>query len=157
MLSRLTALVLILPALVLVGCGGSNDSGNAGEPAEANPLSQAELVKRADAVCRKMQDQLRKIPPPQSLAELEKAVDKQVEASDAALGELKTLTPPNDLEQSFNSWTAKLATINEKIAKVRDAAASGSETKVNEVTASMGDINTEAGVLAKKLGLTVCS
>lgn len=163
MLPRISSLALAVLALVVAGCGGSDDTGSnsgngSGSAKPVTPaLTKSELVTKADAICQDMQDELDDVPSPESLSDLAAAYGTAFDASASALKDLNSLTPPADLEGDYNSWTDKLEEMNELTAEIRDAAKSGSQSKVDEISSSMGAIDSEANKVGKQLGFKVCA
>lgn len=166
------ALIGLVAALVaLVGCGGS-DSSSSGTTAAASsgePLTKAEFVERADAICEDrapereaLQEQA------QELAEEINAGDDQapeeladllVEAADHAeqeFSELRALVPPSSDATRVNSM---LYAAGSQVALTREGAEdlrNGDFEAFTEVTENSSEIKDRASRIARAYGMEVC-
>lgn len=155
---KLPLLALTVLALALAGCGGSDTTTGGGDDAAApEPLTKTELVAQADAICEDMQKKIDEIPSPESIEDLESAISQQITISGPAIEELQALTPPEDLASDYETWTSKLEQMQDGTEKVRDAAASGSQSDVEAIIEEVDTVNKEADEIGKQIGFKVCA
>src|SRR3712207_6770632 len=77
------------------GCGGGG-------------LSKSELVAKGDAICTRVNEQIRKEPAPKSTEDLERLARRTVEISRPAIEDMEALEPPGELEDEFKAFVASL-------------------------------------------------
>ncbi len=155
---RIPLLALCILVLTLAGCGSSESTTSGGDGAAApEPLTKTELVAKADAICKDMQAKLDKIPAPENIEGLEDAISQQIKLSGPAIKKLAALKPPEDLASQYDAWIEQLNQLQAGTEDVRDAAAAGSEEKVQQVVDRVNSVNTKADELGKKLGFKACA
>jgi hypothetical protein len=78
---RARAVVAALLIMPLAACGGG--------------LSKAELVKKGDAICKRVNDEVAKQQEPTNADDLARLARKTVEISDPAIDDMDALEPPD--------------------------------------------------------------
>lgn len=159
--TRLGAFALVALAVALTGCGDAKTSGAAAGSSSAPPikterLTKSELISRADAICKDMQEQIKAVPPPENIAGLADALAKQIEISQPAIKQLLTLNPPADIADTYDSWTTKMQELHEMTIRARSAAKDGPSGEIGKIVTEGGKIDQQANALGTKLGFKVC-
>ncbi len=145
--SRLLALSLIAVSLIAGGCGKSS-----------KPLTRAELIAKADAICKRANDKLKSsnttIKTQQDIAKL---APKLASFEQGALAELSKLEPPAALANDWKMIIAGAQTLADNTAKL------GEYARRNDIKAARGLIQTSEKVqqqtlaIAKRDGFKECS
>ena len=158
---RYLAGVAAASALVAAGCGSSSSttsstgaSGASGAQG-STPLSQAEFVAKADAICKAANDKVAALKAPQTVTDLAKTLEQELPIVAAGEAQLSQLTPPTELQDKFQSYVAAVEAQTAKAKQLQAAAAANDTAKVQslgkELQASSPD------PIAKSLGLTECA
>jgi hypothetical protein len=88
----LAAALLLVGAMSIGGCGGSSHT---------KPLTRAELIARADAICRRI---LTEVDWPKAKAQtLRSVVDRLAALEEQAANELEQLTPPASMYDEYRT------------------------------------------------------
>jgi hypothetical protein len=157
------AFVAVAMAATAAGCGGSGGGGG-------KRLAKDEFISKADSICDAAN---KKVPTPPS--ELRSGfdpttskgtdaqyktfgdyLDKIVKIFRGEVGDLHSLKPPADLQDTYDK---ALATLDEGVNEVDEAASAakdGNRTEVKDKLAESEKHSSEANKLAQQLGLTVC-
>lgn len=80
--------LLLLPVL-LAGCGGSAKSST------SSGLSKAAYVSKAEAVCTRINTEIKKLAPPTTPKALQAFVEESLQIAEVGTGEIKALDPPS--------------------------------------------------------------
>jgi hypothetical protein len=147
---RFTIFMISIAVLGLAGCGGSDGESSA-------PLTQAELVAKADAVCKQSKADIDAIQDPTDIAGLATAIDAQLKIIEDAMNELKELNPPENLASDYEAWLAALDAKLEVTKEARDAAETGVTAEVEKAIEKLDIDTSEEEKLAKKIGFKECS
>ena len=135
-------------ALVFVGgCGGGGGS----------PLTREEYASKADAICKKYNEQTAALPRPSSLPELGESADKTLDILDNAIDDLKDLTPPATEQSTADDWIAAVEDLKGDLAEIRDQAKDNDMAAVQAVVPQATQHNKRANDLATQLGMSVCN
>jgi hypothetical protein len=144
--TRLTALALTATALTATGCGGSS-----------KPLTRAELTKKADAICRRVDTKLASTKKGTSTVQgIARLAPRLASFEQMALAELSKLTPPSVLANDWKMIIAGAQTLAENTAKL------GEYAKANDIKGAQGLITSSEQTqhqliaTAKRDGLTEC-
>ena len=141
------ALATLVLVLLASACGGGGD----------DRLSAAELRKQADQICKEGDEEIGKIPEPESAAELGSYFDKAIPVFRDQTEQLEALEPPEELEKDWN----RAMELNQKslqIAEDAQQAAEDKDERALQETIEQGQANeAELDKLARKMGLKVCS
>jgi hypothetical protein len=138
---------LVLAAVVIAGCGGSNGSR----------LTREEYAAKADAVCQRYKQKSDALSSPTTLPGLATVADRLLPLLHGARGELRSLRPPTDEEATANAWLDDFDVIIADVQKIRDTAKAGDRAGVGAAATRAQTHNAHADELARQLGMTVCS
>ena len=136
-----------LGALALAGCG--DDGGG-------ERLSSAEFVAQADAICRRYEARLDALGQPTNFAELRSFADKALPIAKDGRDELDDLTPPEELEDTYDAWLDQGDEAIEIVERLRDAAEEGDQAEIGRIAADAQRTDAEANRLARQLGFEEC-
>ena len=139
--------LIALAALVLAGCGGGGD----------DRLSREEWTTQADAICKVVNDRLAETEQPNTMAELVTVLEQGLEDVEAALADLRELSPPEDMEQDVDAWIGRVEAASEQIEVARDAAKAQDEEALAEALEEGTRINDDGNRRARELGLKECA
>jgi hypothetical protein len=177
MYRRLAGLVLTASTLAFVGCGGSgkaNSSTSTGSSdatvattpststtpapvtAPGPPLSTAQLVAKAQTICRRLNVHL--AGPKyviRSQQDLVRIVPLRIAAEQSTLTELSKLTPPASSTTGYKQLLAARRTLIEDTTKLGEDAATGNPN-TNSVYASSATVEREMAETAKSVGIVEC-
>ena len=148
-------LPLILIGLTLAGCGGSSAS-----PAQA-PLSKADYVQQANALCTTATTTLKGITPPKSAAELGPYLTKSLSAAQTATTGLKQLQPPaadaKDLAAKFTDPLAKQVDAVKVLIPQYEQAAKAADPKAAVAAIPRPPITPPDQAFVTGYGMTACA
>jgi hypothetical protein len=136
--------MLATTAVAIAGCGGSQ-----------KPLTRAELVNKANAICKTVTTKFAT----KSISSLQNIAHTAPELAafeQKALSELSRLVPPVDLESDWKQFVAGAETLAENTSRI------GEYAKANNLKAAAGLIGSSEATqrqmqaIAKRNGLTEC-
>jgi hypothetical protein len=133
----------VLAALLSAGCG------------EGDRLSREELTRRATAICTPVQQQLRALPQPQSVPELEIYAQEAEDLTASAVEQLRKLRPPKELEEAYDRYLDRAERVVDLLDELEAAAADGDAADTRRLL----DEITEAAqtrALARAAGIAAC-
>jgi len=139
--------VLATVSLIAAGCG--DDEGDA--------LSKEEFTKQGNAICKKYEADAEKLGSPKSIDEVPEYADKAIALFDKQLGDLRDLTPPEDLQEDFDALLATGDDAKKTIEDLKKAAEDKDEQKLQQISQDAEKRDQKSDELASKLGLTECS
>lgn len=142
-MTRRAALSLLAVAVVLAGCGASR-------------LSHEELVKRGDAVCSRYKRQVRNVPPPASVRQVQRYVARVLPPYRRALDELRALKPPKADDAGTAAWLQMDERVAADLERLRAAARRGAYGDVRHAIAAAAADDRRASRLAARVGFNVC-
>lgn len=148
-MTRRVVLALIVGALALAGCGGGDDDGG-------ERLSKAEFVAQADAICRRYEARLDTLGQPTNTTELRSFADKALPIAKDGREELGELTPPEELEETYDAWLEQGDEAIEIVERLRDAAGENDQAEIQRIAADAQRTDAEANRLAGELGFEQC-
>jgi hypothetical protein len=131
--------VLILP---LAACGGG--------------LSKAELVKRGDAICKRVNDKVAKQQEPTTADDLAALARETVKISDPAIDDMAALEPPDELKNDFDAFVASLKKQRDLTEQIGNAAARGDTVKIQQIATQAQKAQAEYRKLSDKIGFKEC-
>jgi hypothetical protein len=142
---RLATVVLAATAIAVCGCGSSGSKS----------LTRAELIAKADAICKGISTQLnaqgRKATPAQQ-------VFSQVAAYEqTALAELKKLNPPSDMAGDWKQIVAGAQTLTEDTTKYAEYSKSKDLSKAQSLAVSGAAVRQQVSVTARRAGFNDCA
>jgi hypothetical protein len=139
---RAHAAVAVLLFLPLAACGGG--------------LSKAELVKKGDAICKRVNDRVAKEQEPTNAADLAALAKKTVKISDPAIDDMEALEPPDELKKTFDAFVASLKHQRDLTKQIGDAAGKGDTVKIQQIATQAQKAQTEYRKLSDKIGFKEC-
>ena len=142
------SVLLAVAALALAGCGGSSSGGR---------LSEAEFVKKADAVCAKYKKKINALPQPSSLSGVAGYAQKAIDLTKQGRAELRALKPPSDLADTNAKWLANLDQTLVLAGELRDAAKQKDLAKVRTLAERGNRLDKQGNRLAAQMGMKACS
>lgn len=131
--------------LVGTGCGGP-----------AKPLTRAQLLVKADAICKRVDKQLSGTTI-KSEKQLIHYLPRVAGYEQQALVELSKLNPPNRMAEDWKKIVAGAQTIADSTAKLAEAARLKEIKTVHEVLSEIGKVQTATTNVAKRDGFKNCS
>lgn len=165
---RVLFLMVSAFALVFAACGGGSDD-NGGGSGGGDPLTEAELIEQADALCKTYDEGTDDIEAPDipSSADLSDLDDDQVESVVTYFDEgidlfetmydgLADLTPPSDLEDDWKALLEELRDMRGLFDDARDAVADQDDDEFERLNEELGEVRGRADDKAQDLGLEVC-
>ncbi|MCW3010485.1 MAG: hypothetical protein JWO90_889 [Solirubrobacterales bacterium] len=134
----------VLTALLLAGCGGDE------------PLSRAEYVKQADAICKDFSARQDKLGEPKSVKDIERLADDTKPLVEEQLKKLRALEAPDAIKGDANDAYDLLEQQVPKIDELVTAAKANDVKKIQAIASEAGKLDQEANAKAQKIGLKVC-
>ena len=129
---------------LLAGCGGEE------------PLSRAEYVKQADAICKDYTARLDGLEAPKDVKDVERLAEQTRPLVEAELGKLRGLEAPKDIAGDANDAYDLLEQQLPKIDQLVAAARANDEKRINAIAVSAGKLDDAATAKATGIGLKVC-
>jgi len=166
-----TLLTLGVALALVAGCGGGDDKnsgGGGGGGGGGEPLSQTDLVSKANQICRegaqkintKAQEVQSKIQDAKTAEEQQKVVADVLEDTakeyDPYLDQLHDLTPPDDLKADWDKFMAGIDKAFDLIPDLADATRSGDRSKLQDLTDQFTQIAGDTRPFAQKYKLDDC-
>jgi hypothetical protein len=149
------------PALALLAClviaGFSCDGAERDSDVPPDPLSKAEYVRRADAICSEYDRRLERLPDPENVEGIADVAEDAIPIAREGARELRALRPPEDLEQTVERWLARNDENIERMQDLRDAARRGDATEVQRIASKAVENERRADALARRIGLRACA
>jgi hypothetical protein len=146
---RLALAVGLAAALAAVtGCGG----GGGGDR-----LSKEDFQQRANAVCQKYDTKIQALGSPSSPEDIPKFLEKGLPLIQQGVAELRSLKPPEELEQDYDAMLDETEKAIPAARKLGDAAEKQDAAAVQEALAEGERADDESDRLATKLGLDKCA
>lgn len=133
-------------ALLLVpsACGGEE------------PLSKAEYVKQADAICTDYANRQKKLGEPKSVKDIERLADETKPLVEAQLKKLRALNAPDSVKDDANDAYDLLDQQVPKIDELVAAAKKNDVKRIQKIATEAGKLDDQANAKAKAIGLKVC-
>jgi hypothetical protein len=144
--NRAAALLSVaLATLVVVGCGGSSS------------LSRADLVSRANTICKRVNDKISAAGTATSAADVVRIGPGIVAAEQQGLNELRKLKPPSSLKADWNKILADLQVITNNAGKLVAAARKNDSASAQQAANDSTQRQTELDRLAGRDKLSQCA
>jgi hypothetical protein len=138
----------LLAVAALAACGGGDGGGDR--------LSQAEFVSRADTICQEYEAKLDALGQPQNEEQLAEFADKAVPIAEDGREDLGELTPPEDLEDTYDAWLQQGDKAIDVVKRLRDAAEDGDRAEIQRIAQEAEQADRESNRLAAELGFKQC-
>jgi hypothetical protein len=147
-LSR-TATSAVVLVVFAAGCGGSGGGGER--------LSRDAYIAKADAICRGVDAQRKKIPVPAAIPDIPAYVDRALPILDSAVSELRALQPPAALDEQVSAWLSAIGDERGALSDLRGAAAKNDVAKVRAIGSTSTGVAARARTQARAIGLVDCA
>jgi hypothetical protein len=141
---RLTAAMLAATTVAIVGCGGSQ-----------KPLTHAELVSKANAICKTVTAKLAN-KSASSVQDIARIAPELAAFEQKALSELSKLVPPANLESDWKQFVAGAETLAENTSKLGEYAKANNLKAAGRLIGSTENTQHKMQAIAKRNGLTEC-
>jgi hypothetical protein len=145
--TQLAALALTAATLATSGCGRSSSS--------AKPLTRAELIAKADVICRRVNVKFAstKVTSQRDLASVSSEISSYEQQ---AFAELSKLTPPTSLASDWSQILTATHTFADNTAKISDYAKSSNVAAERGLFASSQALRQQITTTAKRDGFSDC-
>lgn len=143
-----TATLLALALAFCSGCGSS-----------PKPLTSAQLVEKANSVCRRVAAKIEATTKGQSAntpRQLARLVGKLSGFEQSALSELGKLVPPAAMEADWKRFVAGAQSLAEATASLSEAASANSKAAARRAVASAEATQKQMAAIAKRNGIKDC-
>lgn len=145
--TRSTALTLIAIGLVAGGCGKSS-----------KPLTRAELIAKADTICKRVNDKLKSSNNSiKSQQDIVRIVPKLASFEQTALAELSKLEPPASLANDWKTIIAGAQTLADNTAKLGEYAKANNLKAARHLIQASEKVQQQTLATAKRDGFKQCS
>jgi hypothetical protein len=143
------ALLIVCMVPVLVAACGGEDRGPR--------LTKEQFATKADAICKKYNEQAESLASPKSLTELADVADNTIPILHNAIRDWRKLNPPQSEEDTVDEWIDSVEQLVGDLEEMRDQADEGSMAGVQKVVPQADRHNRRTNELATQLGMTVCN
>ena len=140
------ALIAASLAAASCGSGGHNER-----------LSKADLVRKANAICAELSDELAARPSPFGSKNLIAYVDASRDDIERAVAALRRLEPPANLEDRYDEWVATGERALDRLSELRRAAKRDDQAEVRRIFRRIVREDRDSNRLARRLGLRRCA
>ncbi len=138
------ALLAATVALAGSGCGGDE------------PLTRAEYVKQADAICTDYAARQAKLGGPKDVGDIARVAEQTKPLIEERLEKLRELKPPKAVEDSAEEAFDLIERQLPKIDELEDAARAGDAARIRSIAASATKLDQQARAKTRAIGLKVC-
>jgi hypothetical protein len=156
---RTSLLALLVVTISAAGCGEgrSNDrSTESTNPANVT-LSKEQLIAKADAICRRMNDEFAADEPrDQGVTETARITPHRAVLEQRVVSELDELKPPRAFAGQLQRVISTRRTLAEELAAVGRDAKAGDTAAVRKLAASKAKLHHELRAFATAAGFKVC-
>lgn len=142
---RLLGVLLAAGALTSAGCGES-----------AKPLTRAQLLHRADTICRKLNKKLSSIKV-KTEKEFVRELPKLAGYEQDSLAELSKLVPPARMAEDWKMIVAGAQTLADDVAKLGEDAKAKHLKAARTVVNEIGKVQQRTTAIAKRDGFKDCT
>jgi len=140
------AVAVCLLALALGGCQFGSDSGN------------AEFIRDADTICQRHEQQISRIPQPQTfLRDFAVYMQRVVPIARSQIGELRALDAPEDVSADFGRMLTLMDEQLDAWAAAGDAAYAGNDAEAQARYEQSAEPGGEAQRIAGEIGFFSCA
>jgi hypothetical protein len=149
-MTRPRSALLTLPAIAIVaaGCGGGGK----------DQVSAAELVQKADGICRTEQAKFVQIQahPPANASIAADQTKELIDVSQRTSSDLRDLEPPDSLSGPYDRYLDARDSAVEQMKRGQDAAENQDSAGYTAAQTAVANSASSRRRLARKVGLTVC-
>jgi hypothetical protein len=164
--SQLAALALTAATLAASGCGGSSKSGSSATTSSgttastvaetAKPVTRAELVAKANAICRRM-TAYRRTNSIKTVAEVAQVAPRIAAYEQAAANELAAIVAPPSVENEWKQVVSAVKTTAANTAKYGEYAKANNIAGAQAMISSATELDKRTSAVASRLGIVDCS
>jgi ElaB/YqjD/DUF883 family membrane-anchored ribosome-binding protein len=150
-MSRARMIPMVVPAFAILalgaGCGGGKDQ-----------VTAAELIQKADGICRQEQTKFSQIQthPPVNASDAADQTKELVQTAESADSQLGDLEPPDELRAPFESYLSARGRAIDQMKHGQDAAENQDSRAYGASQAAVVRTAPERRRLAQAAGLNVC-
>jgi hypothetical protein len=137
----------LLAAVALAGCGGS---------AHEHPLSKAQFVSRADAICVTGNKRINALQKPTGMSGIATDMAEALPIGEEAQAKLDALVPPISDQARYTRLLGIIAQTVSKVSEVRGAAEAGEEQLVRRLSNDLAALQQRENGASEELGLKQC-
>jgi len=137
---------------VVAACGGDDSSSGS----SSEPLTKAEFVEAADAICAEADVKNNALPEPETLEEFPDVLRQGLEIFEKQLNDLQALTPPEEGRESIDRAVVLLGEVNEAVSEAADLFEDGELEGAQARIEDLDPIGEELDELAADYGLAAC-
>jgi hypothetical protein len=141
---RLAAAMLAATTVAVAGCGGSE-----------KPLTQAELVSKANAICKSVTAKFA-TKSAKSVQDIARVAPELAAFEQKSLSELSKLVPPTNLESDWKQFVAGAELLAENTSKLGEYAKANNLKSAGRLIVSTETTQHQMQAIAKRNGLTEC-
>jgi hypothetical protein len=134
-------------ALVVSACGKSDSTG----------LSHAQLVKEADAACKRLDKRIAKVEEPENASGYIKFIDGTHAAVKQIRDELRALKPSAGNADTYNELASTYVELERTLTKLTKAAKQEAPLKIERLSSDVDRLVTSSHKTAKELGASECA
>ena len=138
--------------LIVAACGGDDGSGSG----SGEPLTKAEFVEAADAICAEADEKNNALPEPETLEEAPDVLRQGLEIFEEQLNDLQALTPPEEGRETIDRAVVLLGEVNEMVSEAADLFEDGDLEGAQAQLEGLDVIGEELDELAADYGLAAC-
>ncbi|MFZ2112973.1 MAG: hypothetical protein WAU77_04490 [Solirubrobacteraceae bacterium] len=136
--------MLAATTVAIAGCGGSE-----------KPLTHAELVSKANAICKTVTAKFA-TRSANSVQDIARVAPELADFEQKALSELSKLVPPADLESDWKQFIASAEMLAENTSKLGEYAKANNLKAAGQLIRSSETTQRQMQAIAKRNGLTEC-
>jgi hypothetical protein len=150
-------------AFVLAGCGDSadksGDSSSGGDDAtkQTPALTKSELIAKGDEICKELEKGSKKIDNGTSNEDIAQNFTDLIDLYTTALDQLKELTPPEDLADTYEQWLDENDATMETMTKLKVAIKNDDQTDGEKLNEAFNKQSKELDRLSRKIGFKTCT
>ena len=144
------ALVAAFAALLVAGCGGE------AVPAQSEPLTRAEWIARADAICAEANARIQALGEPENAQELASLAGEFADVNDEADNSLRLLAPPAEIQSQVERALELTERQIDILREISDAAADRNQESTERLVEELAPLEREADQIAAAIGLETC-
>jgi hypothetical protein len=151
---RLAIVAALCSAVALGACGKGDDDDGGGGGGE--PLSKAEFISKADAICKEAEQKIESQPDPQELGDLVGLAESSKKVTEDSLSDLRELEPPAEVRRDYETALQTLEGQLELLDDLKSGAEDEDAEAVQKVAERAQVLDRRGDAAAKRIGLKEC-
>jgi hypothetical protein len=112
------SLALVLATVAVAGCGGSGVTGSTGLRTSGDALAKSQLIKKADAICQRLNAELIAVRPIGTISEIAQIIPHRAVLEQRVVTELSSLTPQAPTSHGLRQIIAYRQTLAQELAEL---------------------------------------